>query len=88
MPKITEPKSKIAKVLHALIAGRAISERDFKINSFRSILSDLRNAYGIPIRHVKETSKDEFGKPSWYYRHFTLVIDRPKCRKVYKTINH
>lgn len=87
MANLPAPKSKIAKVLYALASGKAISEQDFDINSFRSILSDLRNDYNVPIRHVKEVSKDEFGKQSWYYRYFTLTIDRKKCQKVYLKIN-
>lgn len=81
------PKTKIAKVLFALVTGKVISEQEFRINSFRSILSDLRNDYEIPIRHVKEISQDEFGKRTWYYRYFTLSIDRKKCQRVYLKIN-
>lgn len=80
------PKTKIAKVLHALTIGRVISEQDFRINSFRSILSDLREQK-IPIRHVKSISKDEFGKRTWYYKYFTLSIDRRKCERLYLKIN-
>jgi len=87
MAKLPEPKTKIAKVLHALATGKVISAQDFRINSFHSILSDLRLDYNIPIRHAKERGKDEFGKPSWHYRYFTLSIDRKRCQKVYLKIN-
>jgi len=87
MKSLSTPKTKIAKVLHALATGRVISAQEFGINSFRSILSDLRNDYGIPIRHAKQIGKDEFGKRSWYYKYFTLSIDRRKCERVYQQIN-
>lgn len=83
---LPKPKSKIAKVLYALATGQIISEQDFRINSFRSILSDLRRR-GVNIRSAKEVTKDEFGKQIWYFRYFTLKIDRKKCEKVYKSIN-
>ncbi len=87
MLSLPPPKTKQAKVLRALAIGKVISERDFNINSFRSILSDLRRDYKLPILHVKETSRDEFGKSSWYYRYFTLSIDRKKVQRIYLKIN-
>jgi hypothetical protein len=87
MNPLPPPKTKIAKILHAFATGKVISEQDFRINSFRSILSDLRNDYGIPIRHAKEVSQDEFGKRTWYYRYFTLSVDKKKVQRVYLKIN-
>lgn len=87
MRSLPPPKTKIAKVLYAFATNKVISEQDFRINSFRSILSDLRNDYGVPIRHAKEITQDEFGKRSWYYRYFTLRMHQKKVIGTYLKIN-
>jgi len=84
---LPEPKKYIAKVLHGLITRPAISEQDFRINSFRSILSDLRREYGIPIRHVDVEGTNEFGRKYIYRRHFLLTISHKRAIKTYLKIN-
>lgn len=84
---LPEPKKCITKVLYGLITRSAISERDYNFNSFRSILSDLRNDYGIPIRHVDVEGTNEFGKKYIYRRHFLLTISHKKAIRTYLKIN-
>jgi len=85
---LPEPKKYITKVLYGLITRSAISEQDYRINSFRSILSDLRREYGIPIRHVDVEGTNEFGKKYVYRRHFLLTISHRKAIKTYMKINN
>lgn len=84
---LPEPKKCISKVLHGLITKPSVSEQDYRINSFRSILSDLRREYGIPVRHVEVVATNEFGKKIIYRRHFLLTISHKKAIKTYLKIN-
>jgi hypothetical protein len=85
---LPEPKKCITKVLYGLITRPNISEQEYRINSFRSILSDLRRLYGIPIRHVDVEGTNEFGKKYVYRRHFLLTISHKKAIKTYMKINN
>lgn len=87
MSVLPPPTKCISKILYSLITEPAISEQQFKINSFRSILSDLRREYGIPIRHVAVEGTNEFGRKYLYRRHFLLTISREKAIRLYKIIN-
>ena len=87
MNTLPQPKKTITKVLKALIEQPEIKEQMFHINSFRAIISDLKNDYGLQIRHKDKHGKTEFGKPIVYRVHYLWQSTIPKAVKLYNKIN-
>lgn len=81
------PRKTITKVLYALLTKTEIKERDFSINSFRSILHELRTDYNIPIRYREKKGETEFGKPIVYRVHYLWQISIKKAKRIYLKIN-
>lgn len=81
------PRSKITKVLYMLILRPEIKETDFRLTSFRSIISDLKNDYAIPIRHKDKKDVDEFGKQVVYRVRYLWEISRAKAVRAYLKMN-
>lgn len=65
-PNLPPPKKAIAEVLFYLITQPEIKEQNFKINSFRSILSDLRNYYGLTIRFKDKNGTTKYDRKTVY----------------------
>lgn len=91
MPYITTrlplPKTTKAMILHLLLNKGEVSEQDFKINSFRSRLSDLIIKHDLPIRHRVVKFKNRFKRSSQYREHYLLKRDFPRAIKLYNQIN-
>lgn len=81
------PRKTISKVLYALIMRPEIKETEFKINSFRSILHELRTDYNLPIRFKEKEGETEFGRPIVYRVHYLWKCSLPAARKLYRKIN-
>lgn len=81
------PKNQKAKILRALIVRpKGISERDFRLNGFRSRISNLREL-GLNIRHIVVKKYNEFGHPLWYRVHFLRESEKEKAIRIYNQIN-
>lgn len=86
-PFLQPPTKTISKVLYALITRREIKERDFRINSFRSILHELREDYKLPVRFKEKKGETEFGKKIIYRVHYLWQVSVPKAIRLYNKIN-
>jgi hypothetical protein len=85
---LAPPKNQMARLLYDMINGRMISEQDYHFNRFRGSLSDLRNDYGVPIRHQDEKFTNSFGRESRYRRHYILSVDKEQAIEVYHKLNN
>lgn len=85
--KLPLPRKTISKVLYALLTRPEIKERDFQLNSFRSIIHELRTDYDIPIRYREKRGETEFGKPIVYRVHYLWQISIKKAKRIYLKIN-
>jgi hypothetical protein len=85
--QLSPPRKTITKVLKALIERPEIKERDFRINSFRSILHELRTDYNLPIRFKEKKGVTEFGKPILFRVHYLWKSTLPKAVNLYNRIN-
>lgn len=87
MDTLSPPTKSISEVLAALISRSEIREAEFSMNSFRTILSELRNDYGLPIQfHVKE-GLTKHKKKIKYKVHYLFTKDIPAAEALYKRIN-
>lgn len=84
---LPEPKKAIAEVLYCLITRTFLKEQDMRLNSFRDCMSQLRNYYNSPIRHVDIPGKTRHGRPVKYRKHFLLTISRARASRIYLQIN-
>lgn len=84
---IRPPKKAITKVLYGLITQPEIKEQNYRLNSFRSILSDLRNDYGLTIRHKDKEGKTKFDRKITYRVHYLWQKDVMKAVRLYNRIN-
>lgn len=84
---LAEPKNLCAKLLKAMIEGKVISEQDFRMNSFRTRISDLKNEYGVPFHSAWKEFTNEFGHPGRYRVHFIIELDREDAIKIYEKVN-
>ncbi len=66
------PKTTKAMILHLLLNKGEVSEQDFKINSFRSRLSDLIIKHELPIRHRVVKFTNRFKRQSQFREHYLL----------------
>lgn len=85
--KLAEPRNQMAQLLYDMIRGKDISEQQYCQNRFRGNISDLRNDYGIPIRHVDVSFVNQFGRKGKFRKHYILTIDREEAIGVYNKIN-
>lgn len=86
-PNLPQPKKAIAEVLYGLITKTEIKERMYSINSFRSILSDLRNDYKLAVQHKDKPGKTKYGKQTVFRVHYLFKISIPKARRLYQKLN-
>lgn len=84
---LPKPRKSITKVLHALITRSEIKEQDFRMNSFRSILHELRTDYAIPIQFKEKEGTTEFGRKIKYRVHYLWQISINKAKRIYLKIN-
>lgn len=84
---LSEPNSLKAEILYALLTRLFITEQDFRMNSFRSRVSDLRTKHKLTIRHKDVTKKNRYGHAMTYRRHYIWMKDAKKALRIYKTIN-
>lgn len=84
---LSPPKNQKAKLLRRLIMDEMISERDEKMNGFRTRISELRLDHGVPIRFNWKAFTNEFGHEGKYKVHYILTIDKELCEKIYQEIN-
>lgn len=84
---LPRPTKTISKVLLALIMRPEIKERDFQINSFRSILHELREDYKLPVQFKEKRGKTEFGKPIIFRVHYLWRMSIPRAIRLYNKIN-
>lgn len=87
MDTLSPPRKTISKVLYALITEPEIKETMFKINSFRSILHELRTDYSLPIRFKEKEGETEFGKKIVYRVHYLWRCSLPRATRLYNRIN-
>jgi hypothetical protein len=86
--QLPPPRSSIASLLLELILKKDVRETDLDpFNGFRDALSELRNYYKIPIRHIDVKGVSKFGKPCKYRRHYLLTINRKRAIRVYLKLN-
>lgn len=88
---LSEPKTIKAKILRDIIVRPYISERDYKYNSFRIRLSEIRAdllANKIVLQSKWREFKNEFGRPGQYKVYYILYINRKKAKKVYEILNN
>lgn len=81
------PINQTADILKVLIEQPGISEKSFSYNGFRSRISELRNIFGLNIRHVEKEFVNKFGHKSRYREHFLYDGDKEKAKEVYEEIN-
>lgn len=86
MQTLKEPHSQLAEVLHGLITKNEISEQDYRINGFRSRLTNLREL-GLNIRYQWKEFKSKHGHPGKYKTHYLWNREVPKAIKIYNRIN-
>lgn len=84
---LPRPTKTISKVLLALIMRPEISEQMFRINSFRSILHELRTDYKLPVQFKEKRGKTEFGKPIIFRVHYLWRMSIPRAIRLYNKIN-
>lgn len=87
IPFLAPPKSQTAKILKALIEGSEVTEQRFRMNGFRTRLSELRRDYGLDIHWAWREFKTEFGEEGRCKAHFILELDKEEAIKVYEKIN-
>lgn len=86
-PFLQPPTKTISKVLFALITRPEIREQDFRINSFRSILHELREDYKLPVRFKEKKGETEFGRKIIYRVHYLWTSTVPRAVRLYNKIN-
>jgi hypothetical protein len=84
---LSPPRNQTCKILLAMIQGRMITEQDFRINGFRTRISELRLDYGLPIHFAWKEFTSEFGEPGKCKSHFILEVDREQAIEVYEKLN-
>lgn len=84
---LPSPKSVIANILYSLITEHEISEQQYRVNGFRSRISDLRLKYGLDIRFKEKTGKNQFGRSMIYRVHYLLYVDKEAATGVYLKLN-
>lgn len=84
--KLKQPRSQLAEVLHGLITKNEISEADYRLNGFRSRLTDLRKL-GLNIRDKWKSFVSKHGHPGQYKAHYLWQIEKKKAEKLYAKIN-
>lgn len=87
-PNLPPPKKAIAEVLYNLITQPEIKEQNFRLNSFRSILSDLRNDYKLAVAHKDKPGKTKYGKQTVFRVHYLFKISIPRAKRLYEKINN
>lgn len=85
--EIPPPRKTISEVLYGLITRHEIKESEYRINSFRSILHELRTDYGLPIRFKEKAGETKFGRKIKYRVHYIWQCTVPKAKKLYLKIN-
>jgi hypothetical protein len=81
------PKRAIAEVLLSLIMGDEVKESRYRFNGFRDAISQLKNYYKLPLRHIDVDGKNKFGRPCKYRKHFILRMHVKKAKAIYLKIN-
>jgi hypothetical protein len=84
--KLPAPRSSTAEVLYGLITRSEISEQDFRMNGFRSRISDLKRM-GIPVKDKTKTRPNIHGHPMTYKVRYLFSISIPKAIRLYLKIN-
>lgn len=88
--ELAPPVNNVADVFKGLIEHSFISERDFKLNGFRSRLTNIRELLapeGITVHFAVQDFVNEHGRKSSFRKHFLYEIDKPKAIEVYNRIN-
>lgn len=80
------PRSATAEVLYGLITRREISEQDFRMNGFRSRVSDLKKM-GVPVKDKTKTRDNIHGHTMTYKVRYLFSISIPKAKRLYLKIN-
>lgn len=76
------PTNQLQKVLLALIEyNDGVSEKDYRINGFRSRISDLRK--WLNIKHTVIPFTNEFGRSGTYRRHWIMNDEKQKAIDLY-----
>jgi hypothetical protein len=84
---LSPPRNQTCKILLAMIQGRSVTEGDFRMNGFRTRISELRLDYGLPIHSAWKTFTTEFNEPGRCKAHFILEVDREAAIEVYEKLN-
>lgn len=85
--ELLPPRKTISEVLYGLITRTEIKESEYRINSFRSILHELRTDYGLQIRFKEKIGETKFGRKIKYRVHYLWQCTLPKAVRLYKKIN-
>lgn len=83
---LAPPRSQLAEVLYGLIMENEISEGDYRINGFRSRLTNLRHR-GLDIQCKWKDFTSKYGNHGKYKVHYLFSIDKEKAEKLYQEIN-
>lgn len=87
LSKLAPPKNQMSHLLYDMIKGKMIAETQYRMNGFRTRLSELRVDYGVTIFHVDEPFTNEFGRKSYFRSHFITQDDRQQAMETYLKIN-
>lgn len=88
--ELSHPVNNVADVLKALIEKDFISERCFKLNGFRSRVSNIRDLLepeGVTVHFAIKEFINEHGRKSSYREHFLLPQEKEIAVEVYNRIN-
>ena len=85
--KLPLPVNQKAYILHSLLNRESLSEQDYKINGFRSRISNLRLDDGVNIQYTQKDFINEFGRKRKYHDHYIPEPDQEDAVKIYYKIN-
>ena len=85
--QLPSPKCQIACVLKMLIESDGVSERDTPFNGFRTRISELKREYGLNVKTLKQEFISQFGRKSYYNKHYLLEFDKDQAIELYNKIN-
>lgn len=83
---IPKPTNTLAEVLYGLITRSEISEADYRLNGFRSRISDLKKR-GIPVKEKTKRKINIHGREIKYKVRYLFTISIPKATRAYYKIN-
>jgi hypothetical protein len=80
------PNSTLTFVLHLLIEKGNVSERDTKLNGYRTRISEIENKHGIKLKEKIVKFTNDFGRKGWYKEHSIEPGYKEKAKTVLKEL--